>query len=86
MKSKGAPQQSTALDAEKKNTLYGNLLIGKIMLAEIKLQYRVDLDPPQEDYTETVEVSCGTELANLAHTMLRHSHADNVNFSFLEDA
>ena len=54
------------------------------MKAEIRLQYRVDLDSPQEDYTEIVDVLSGTELSNIAHQMKRQSGAENVNFHYTD--
>lgn len=50
--------------------------------AEYILQYRIDQELP--DYREIVEVTCQTELSNLAHAELRTSRVDNVNFNFLE--
>jgi hypothetical protein len=60
--------------------------VEKMRKAEYTLQYRiVDGMPEFEDFHTIVEVSCVTELTNLAHAALRASHADNVNFNFLEE-
>jgi hypothetical protein len=54
--------------------------------AEYTLQYRIVGGMPEfEDFHAIVEVSCVTELTNLAHAALRTSHADNVNFNFIGD-
>ena len=55
------------------------------MKAEIRLQYRTDLESTPTDYTEFVEVLCPTELSNTAYKMLKQSGADNVNFAFIQE-
>ena len=51
------------------------------MMAEYTLKYRV-VDQT-EDYTATCEVSCLTELENLAYAALKQSGAELVNFSYV---
>lgn len=60
------------------------------MKAEIILKYKLEDDTP--DYREIVEVTCSTELSNLAYAALQQTKnnpscvpATMVNFNFLED-
>jgi hypothetical protein len=58
------------------------------MTGEICLQYRVEMDPRVPDQIEYVEVSCSTELSNLAHAYMRSdwraAGVENVNFHFVD--
>jgi hypothetical protein len=55
------------------------------MRARITLQYRIIEDEPrQPDWSTEADVTCPTELTNLAYEYLRQSRADNVNFYFTE--
>ena len=54
---------------------------GKPMMAEYTLKYRVA--DQTEDYTATCEVSCLTELENLAYAALKQSGAELVNFNYV---
>lgn len=60
------------------------------MKAEIILIYRLEDQTP--DHVELVDVTCGTELMNLAHVALRRTQNDPtlipaamVNFNSLEE-
>ena len=54
------------------------------MLAEYVLKYRIADNTP--DFSAQAEVSCLTELENLAYAALKASGAELVNFNFLPAA
>ncbi len=51
------------------------------MMAEYTLKYRIADNMP--DYSAQAEVSCLTELENLAYAALKQSGAELVNFNYV---
>ena len=54
------------------------------MLAEYTLKYRIADNLP--DFTAQVEVSCLTELQNVAYAALKTTRAELVNFNYVTEA